>query len=202
VMRVRFGLLKARAPSAGVLCARVFSADLRRLGGFFRLWLTRGMVLASSCSLRNMSKKPSKRRKQSLVVTQPAEAATQCPLCGLANSEKSLSLMDQLFRSHVELCAGLRLAGRQILRFENQDDQSLRKIRGVLKRADNIRKALIGPNDLPEALNNTYELGVEPTTPVSEFSSHQNDGPVRKSGQKRSRLIRPNSLRIVRFPTG
>jgi hypothetical protein len=152
-----------------------------------------------------MGDKPSKRRKQSQVVTQPGEPLPRCPSCGITDSERSaLSLMDQLFRSHVELCAALRSAGRQILRLENQDDQSLRKVRGVLKRADNIRRALIDPNDLPEALNNTYELVVDATTRVDENGIDQakNDAPIRKSAQRRSRLIRPHSLRIVRFPTG
>jgi hypothetical protein len=152
-----------------------------------------------------MGDKPSKRRKQSRVVTRPDEPLPRCPSCGITTSERSaLSLMDQLFRSHVELCAALRSAGRQILRLENQDDQSLRKIRGVLKRADNIRRVLIGPNDFPETASNTYELVVDATTPVDENSldQAQNDAPIRKGVQRRSRLIRPHSLRIVRFPTG
>jgi hypothetical protein len=88
------------------------------------------------------------------------------------------------------------------LAIRKHDDHSLRKMREVLKRADNLRQALLGSNDLPKALSNMYEFSGDLTTPVSEYSSQQNDGPVGKRRRKRSHLIRPNSLRIVRFPTG
>jgi hypothetical protein len=153
-----------------------------------------------------MGKKPSKRRKQSLEVTQPGDAAPQCPYCGTTNVEKSaLSLLDSLFQSNVELCAALRSVGRQMLRVERQDDQSLERIRGVLKRADNIRQALTSSDELPEALKTAYDPVVDAPTPASEYSSGQavNDAPaVQQSAPRRKRLIRPYSQRILRFPTG
>jgi len=155
-----------------------------------------------------MGKKPSKRRKPSRAVTEPREAASRCPYCGIANSEKSaLSLMDQLVRSHIELCAALRLAGRQVLRFGAQSDESLERIRKVLKRADNLRQVLKIADESPEAvknLRNIDELVVEAPTSAAERSPDQGieDSPMRKIVQRRTRLTRPNSLRVVRFPTG
>jgi len=155
-----------------------------------------------------MGMKPSKRRKPSRAVSQPREAAPLCPYCGTANSEKSaLSDMDQLVRSHTELCAALRLAGRQMLRFETQGDGSLERIRKVLKRADNIRKVLEIPDESREAvknLRNIEEIVVEAPAPAAERSPDQvvDDGSNRKSVQRRTRLTRPHSLRVVRFPTG
>jgi lysyl-tRNA synthetase class II len=112
--------------------------------------------------------------------------------------------MDRLFQSHVELCAALRMAGRQILRFDRQDDQSLGKIREALKRADIIRETLRIAHESPEALENTFESPVATPTPDPEFTSDQatNDVPIRKSHQRKVRLTHPRSLRIVRFPAG
>ena len=158
--------------------------------------------------LPNMGMKPSKRRKPTRAVTEPRAAAPRCPYCGITDSEKSaLSLMDQLVRSHTELCAALRLTGRQMLRLEKQGDGSLERIRKVLKRADNVRKVLEIPDESREAaknLKNIDEVAVEVPTPASEYSPDQvvDNGSKRKSVQRRTRLTRPNALRVVRFPTG
>ena len=79
-------------------------------------------------------------------------------------------MMDQLFRSHTELCATLRLAGRQMLQFEQQADESLERIRKVLKRADNIRKALENPPSNCQRRPSTWmeELVVDAPIPASE----------------------------------
>ena len=100
-----------------------------------------------------MSKRPSKHAPESHLPTQPDDMQPLCPHCGVVVSEKSpLALMDQLVRSHTELCSTLRLVGRQLLRFEHQGDESLEKVREILKRGDNIRKALQSSDGLPEAL--------------------------------------------------
>ncbi len=158
--------------------------------------------------LPNMAKKPSKRRTPARAVIEPHEAAPRCPYCGTTNSERSaLSLMDQLFRSHTELCAALRLAGRQMLRLEQQGDGSLERIRKALKRADNVRKMLEIPDESRAAiknLKNIDEIVVEAPPSAAECSPDQGieNSPMRKNVQKRTRLTRPNSLRVVRFPTG
>ncbi len=115
--------------------------------------------------------------------------------------------MDQLFRSHTELCAALRLAGRQMLRLEQQGDGSLERIRKALKRADNVRKMLEIPDESRAAiknLKNIDEIVVEAPPSAAECSPDQGieNSPMRKNVQKRTRLTRPNSLRVVRFPTG
>jgi hypothetical protein len=136
---------------------------------------------------------------------EPEEALRQCLYRGATDAEKSaLSLMDSLLHSHAELCATLRLAGRRLLSFEKPGDGSLESIRKVLKRADHLRKALNSPNELPETLNNGDELVADTSTSPSEHSddSAVNDGPIRKSVQRRSRLVRPRAQRVLRFPTG
>jgi hypothetical protein len=115
--------------------------------------------------------------------------------------------MDQLVLSHTELCAALRLAGRQMLRFSTQRDGSLERIRKVLKRADNLRKVLEIPDESREALQNLKnidEIAVEGPTSAAECNPDQGlaDSAIRNSVQRRSRLTRPNSMRVVRFPTG
>lgn len=126
------------------------------------------------------------------MVADPGEAQIHCPSCGTVNgAESALSLMDQLARSHAELCATLRLVGRQMLRFEKQTDGSLQKVREVLKRADHIRKALQSPDGLPEAHPKTDQekLVVKARKPAAA---------VGKSVPKRARS---RSLHIIRFPT-
>src|ERR1700678_3071557 len=98
-----------------------------------------------------MGKKSSKRRKQGRTTIQPGETALLSLFDGIPQDDKSiLSLMDSLFQSHAELCTALRLAGRQLLRVEDPGAESLEKIRNVLKRAANVRKAFIGLTDGPE----------------------------------------------------
>ena len=152
-----------------------------------------------------MGKKPSKRRKESGAVTHPADTAPLCPYCGITNSEKSaVSFMDQLFRSHAELCAALRLAGRQMSGFEKQGGESLEKIRKVLKRADNIRKVLKMPDETLDGPKKLYDLVVDAPSPFAAYSSEEpmNDGPTRKGAQRKSRLTRPHSQYLLRFPSG
>ncbi len=150
-----------------------------------------------------MGKKLTKRRKQIRVVTQPVEAAPPCPYCGTTRSEKfALSLMDQLFQSHAELSTALRLAGRQMLRFELQGHESLERIRKVLRRADNIREALESSDEPMLAGKHEFELKVNAPTLVSEYGSEQilSSGPIRKSPQRRKHPVGPQLQRIFRIP--
>jgi hypothetical protein len=149
-----------------------------------------------------MGKKSSKRGKQSQAATQPLQAQPHCPYCGTMNSEKTvLSLMDQLLRSHAELSSTLRLAGRQMLQFEKRGDESLERIRKVLRRADNVRKLLPGTDELPEALKNAEadHLVMAAPGPAAEYSPDQIANQARKN-QNKARLTRPRSSRIIRFP--
>jgi hypothetical protein len=89
-----------------------------------------------------MGKRASRRRKSGLTITR-MDVASGCPHCGATVAEKrALGMVDALIRSQAELCAMLRLAGRQLLQFTNEDDQSLERIRVVLKRAENIHKTV------------------------------------------------------------
>lgn len=155
--------------------------------------------------LANMGKRSSKGRKQGRAVKE-GEAQLHCPYCGTANNEKSaLSLMDQLFRSHFELCAALRLAGRQMLRSEKSGDGSLEKVREVLKRGDNIHRAVARSNGLPDVLRDPdqIELVAEALLSASDNGSGQviTEPPARKGVLKKARLKRPHSLRVIKFPT-
>jgi len=121
--------------------------------------------------------------------------------------EKSaLSLMDQLLRSHAELCVTLRSAGRHILQEEKQRDGSLERIRQVLKRAENVRKAIQSPDALPETSKNALEddLMGAALGPVSDHSPEHGipPAPIRKNVSKRAHVNRPGSLRIIKFPAG
>jgi hypothetical protein len=92
-------------------------------------------------------------RQQRRVKSQPRAEVPQCPRCGMIKSDASAAfLIDQLFQSNTELCTTLRSAGRQMLRFEDQDDAVLEKIRKVLKRADHVRQMLNGAEQSPEAI--------------------------------------------------
>ena len=139
-----------------------------------------------------MGKKPPRRQKQGRV--EPGEALPFCPYCGTTDAEKAaLSRMDRLLQLHTELCAALRLAGRQMLRFEKQEDESLQRLRKVLKRADNLHKALKGPDQLPEA-------GV-PTPPSEYRSDHAgHDGPLSKGIQSRDPSRSPASAEYPEIP--
>jgi hypothetical protein len=139
-----------------------------------------------------MGKRSSKRRKH-VAATRTGEVQLHCPYCGTPDGEKSaLPIIDQLLRSHAELCATLRVAGRQILRFEQPGDESLEKVREVLKRAENIRKVLETRGALPEI---TAEVASELTTEPA-----MTDPPMRKPAPNKPHLNRPVSLRLVPFP--
>jgi hypothetical protein len=149
-----------------------------------------------------MGKKRSKRRMGSRVVNQLGEAARQCPYCRIAKGENSdISLLDQLFRSHVELCEVLRLAGRQMLRFEQQGDDPLEKIRAALKRAEHVRKAMESADYSPEALMHRKILSelADVSAPVPRYHDGQpaNDDPIPSNVQlhRRTRLTR-----VLKFP--
>jgi hypothetical protein len=103
----------------------------------------------------------------------------------MPHDDKSiLSLMDNLFQSHAELCSALRLAGRQLLRVEQPGAESLEKIRTVLKRAANVRKALVGRTEGPETLD----------------SQIMDRAPIPKSVRKGTNPGRRQSPVVIRFP--
>jgi hypothetical protein len=132
-----------------------------------------------------MGKKSSKRRKQARTTIQPGETALPSLFDGMPYDDKSiLSLMDNLFQSHAELCSALRLAGRQLLRVEQPGAESLEKIRTVLKRAANVRKALVGRTEGPETLD----------------SQIMDRAPIPKSVRKGTNPGRRQSPVVIRFP--
>jgi hypothetical protein len=132
-----------------------------------------------------MGKKSSKRRKQARTTIQPGETALPSLFDGMPYDDKSiLSLMDNLFQSHAELCSALRLAGRQLLRVEQPGAESLEKIRTVLKRAANVRKALVGRTEGPEPLDRQI----------------MDRAPIPKSVRKGTNPGRRQSPVVIRFP--
>ncbi len=126
----------------------------------------------------------------------PTDAVpSPCPLCGTTDTERSaISSLDTLLQSHLELCAVLRLVGRQLLRYEHEHNHPFDKLRTALRRAENIQHALKLLETHPKALkrfDSSDSSGYEPVT---------NEVPVRKKAQRRNRLRRPRSLRVVRLP--
>lgn len=148
-----------------------------------------------------MGKKSSKRRKQERTTIQPGETALPNLFDGMPQDDKSiLSLMDNLFQSHAELCTALRLAGRQLLRVEQPGAESLEKIRTVLKRAANVRKAFIGLTEGPEALDNMHKSAA---ASASEYNRNRimDQAAIPKSVQKGTNPGRRQSPVVIRFPT-
>jgi hypothetical protein len=105
--------------------------------------------------------------------------------------------LENLVQSNLELCTALRLIGRQMLRYEKQDGESLNRVRKVLKRAENIRRTLRVPNESLE----TEKSETNADSP-SEYIPEQevNEAAVGKDVQRKGRLVRPRSLRLLKFP--
>lgn len=144
-----------------------------------------------------MESKPSKLCEVSGVLIEKDSQASHCVHCGTAKLENlDLSLIDQLFRSHAELSAALRWTGRQMLRFEHHDHHSLEKLRGALRRAENIRRTLNISADSPQDQKQTEESPASAQPVVSEYS----DQPALK--KRKSRLSRSNSFGVIKFPRG
>ena len=126
-----------------------------------------------------------------------------CQHCGAASAETpALSLLDQIVRSHAELSTVLRWAGRQILRFEHPDHQALEKMRDTLKRAENIRRTLSVSADFAQDMKRVkHPLAADETAVApTEVGQATDDEPVQEAMPKRTRLTRPRSLQILRFP--
>lgn len=131
-----------------------------------------------------------------------------CPACGKDRTARVP--IAKLIESHADLFQALRLSGRELLQFIDQDSQSLVRIRKVLSNADKVRKEL----------KDAYQWADGGTAPArkrrqtgkarakrnrSEVSSlapesSPPDKQVRGRNSKRNRLTRPNSYRILKFP--
>jgi hypothetical protein len=147
-----------------------------------------------------MGMKSSKRRKPGRAIAEAQEAAPRYPFDGILNDEKLiLSLMDRLFQSHAELCTALRLAGRRLLRVEEQNSESLQKIRKVLKCAENVRKALM-LNEWTERLENRHKSVV---ALADEYNRNHvsGEGPIGQSVQEENSPSRRHSQGVIRFPS-
>jgi hypothetical protein len=149
-----------------------------------------------------MGKRQSKRPAQAEAVIQPKIAFPKCPNCGKTNVDKQALLdLESLVHSHVELCAALRLIGRQLLNFEKQDSYLLNKVREVLKQAENVRRTLDIPNVSGEPDNSLDEPAAPPITPSEDGIVPKTiDNQPRSGVQRKGRLTRPRSLRILKFP--
>jgi hypothetical protein len=94
-----------------------------------------------------------------------------------------------------------------MLQLDTQGKRPLDEIRKALKRADNILKALKNPGELPKTQNGIAEeeeLAVDVPALAAEVTPEKvvNEGPTRKSAERKTRLTRPRSLRLIKFPTG
>jgi len=93
-----------------------------------------------------------------------------------------------------------------MLQFEKQGDESLERIRRVLRRAENVRKMLQSPNEFQEGLKNAEQdkFNVDAAAPPPEHSPGKavNEAPSRKSVPSRTHSARSRTLRIIKFPTG
>jgi hypothetical protein len=142
-----------------------------------------------------MGNRPRKGRKQR-IVNRP-DIAPEAPYRDPSEATKpvDLSLTENLLRSHAELCAALRLAGRQILRLKG-DQESLNRIRQALKNAETLRSMWKNPERTEAVIPaSPAETGTEPV--ATEASQAAN--PDRK---RPGRLTRPHPHRVLRFPSG
>ena len=146
-----------------------------------------------------MENKPSNLCEESGVLVEKDSQASHCVHCGTTKLDNlDLSLIDQLVRSHAELSAALRWTGRQMLRFEHHDHHSLEKIRGTLRRAENIRRTLNISADSPQDLQQTEESPANAQPVISQYSDQR----ALQSVQRKNRLSRSNSFGVIKFPTG
>jgi hypothetical protein len=146
---------------------------------------------------RNMENKPSNLCEESGGLVEKDSQAPHCAHCGATKIENvDLLLIDQLVRSHAELSSALRWTGRQILRFEHHDHHWLEKIRGMLRRAENIRKTLNIPGDLPQDPKQAEELPLNAQAAPSQHRDQRDP----ESTQTKNRFSRPHSLRVIKFP--
>jgi hypothetical protein len=147
-----------------------------------------------------MENRPSNLGEVSVLLVEKDSRACHCSHCGTTRLESLdlLPLIEQLVRSHAELTAALRWTGRQMLRLEHQDHHSLEKIRGTLRRAENIRRSLNitarstqGPHQTEESARNA-----EPA-----ISQHGDQRALRTVHRKQG-FSRSNSFGVIKFPTG
>jgi hypothetical protein len=85
-----------------------------------------------------------------------------------------------------------------MLRFEHHDHHSLEKIRGTLRRAENIRRTLNISADSPQDLQQTEESPANAQPVISQYSDQR----ALQSVQRKNRLSRSNSFGVIKFPTG
>jgi hypothetical protein len=143
-----------------------------------------------------MHKRPLKNSKE----RKTDEVLSPCPLCGTTYAEKeTLSALDALLRSHLELCAILRSVGRRMLRSENEDNVPSDRLRKALRRAENIQHMLKSPEAHPKGVEGSEATDYSASwqgreEPLTDEATAPNDF------QRRTRLTRPRSLRIVRLP--
>jgi hypothetical protein len=139
---------------------------------------------------------PSQRDEKNSLLDEKDLAVSYEEYCGISNLDKlAIPLWDQFIRSHVELRNVLRWAGRQMLRFENQDPHALEKIRETLKRADNITKTLTNCTEVPDKMKDLL-TGPAPMEKVRVAPPAAPPNPV----QKKTALARPRSLNVLKFP--
>ena len=143
-----------------------------------------------------MGKKSPKRRKPAAPAVAPSRGSLpECPYCGgTAQEQDPSSGLDGIYRSHAELCTALRLVGRQILRYQKQDEQNVEKIRRVLERADHIRKSL----RIPEPAETPDEME-RVLAAAAEFNAALADVPRPAGSKRNSRRSRLNAP-VLRFP--
>ena len=143
-----------------------------------------------------MGKRSRKGRKQD-IVNRRLDVAPEAPYRDPSEATEPVdsSLAENLLQSHAELCAALRLAGRQILRLKG-DQESLNRIRQALKNAETLRRMLKNPErteaDIPAL---SAEASIEPVVDAAT----QVANPDRK---RPGRLTRPHPHRVLRFPSG
>ena len=145
-------------------------------------------------------------------MTEMNKPFTRCPHCGTTDADRSvLSSLDNLLRSHLELCTELRQIGRQLLHFEQQDgtpgqkSRSLDRMRKVLRRAENIRRSLkttaVGadPEAFADGANVTLPSDPDFNAPEpSDIESGATD--TVENPKNKGRVARSRAQRVINFP--
>jgi len=139
-----------------------------------------------------------------------AKAHPVCPYCGIGEPSKFTAPVPtaKLIHSHGELTNALRVAGREMLQFQDENSHCLVRIREVLKAAESVREELKNAYRLPQGIGSsktrkplqTADPGEASETANPEAGKQDPDRAQAAGSQPKHRFTRPNSYRVLKFP--
>lgn len=133
-----------------------------------------------------------------------------CPYCGMGKAPKFTAPVPtaKLIHSHAELSKALRVAGREMLQFQDENSHSLVRIREVLKAAESVREELKNAYRSPKGNGSSKtrkppqaaDPGESPEIAYSEHGEQALNQAHEGSSPEKRRFTRPNSYRVLKFP--